>query len=615
MGYKRISYALLQNCRGAINEIFQKLNDKVTNGLGLDYVSEEWTLINNNADQYLDTINRLYGIQKVQAKYLEGIDQTNSVTAQRKLNELMNQEIKALQERDKLTQYDIERAEKKYQIALKQIALEEAQQNKSTMRLRRDSQGNYTYQFVEDQSATGKLRDELNDLYNQLYNFDLSHYKDNLDQILSNWTEYQDKMAEAAQINDPVKRVEKEMLIQEQYGQMINGLVEQNEQVRMNLYESGSTELAQLRNEDLENFQKLSDAEKDIMFGEMIPQWESGVQHMAEVFAGEGGFVPVCEDAINDLHDVTEQYEQDLKELEEAGNFSFEAIYNGIDNAIDYTQTLLEDNDELINKYGDELRAVQAVIDELDTLISKYRDAKTEALAATDAAYKYWQLENQKAAEAAQKAQAEAAAKKAAEIAKAKASASAGTPAGGSSGGDGILSVGDTATYSGRYYSDSYGGGASGSAYSGVTRGIIVDRIVGNPYGVHIHSADGRYPDLGWIKKEQLTGYDTGGYTGSWGNSGRLGILHQKELVLNSSDTKNMLDIVSVVRDVMNRVGNSINAGYTNIRTAFGEATQNSGVSQNIVINADFPNVENSKEIENAFDNLLNIASMRANRS
>lgn len=162
----------------------QELNNKVTNGLGLDYVTEEWNLINKNADQYLDTINSLYGIQKIQNKYLDAIDQTDNISAQRRLNKLMEEEVKALQEKDKLTQYDIDRAERKYQIALKQIALEEAQQNKSTMRLRRDSQGNYSYQFVEDQNETDKLRDELSDLYNQLYNFDLDHYKDNLNQIL-----------------------------------------------------------------------------------------------------------------------------------------------------------------------------------------------------------------------------------------------------------------------------------------------------------------------------------------------------------------------------------------------------------------------------------------------
>ena len=71
----------------AINLIFQKLNDEVTSGKGLDYVSEQWELINQNADQYLDTINSMYGIQKLENKYLDAIDKTDSISAQRKLND------------------------------------------------------------------------------------------------------------------------------------------------------------------------------------------------------------------------------------------------------------------------------------------------------------------------------------------------------------------------------------------------------------------------------------------------------------------------------------------------------------------------------------------------
>jgi hypothetical protein len=42
-------------------------------------------------------------------------------------------------------------------------------------------------------------------------------------------------MAEAAQINDPVARSERELLLQNQYEQLINGLTEQNTTVRENL--------------------------------------------------------------------------------------------------------------------------------------------------------------------------------------------------------------------------------------------------------------------------------------------------------------------------------------------------------------------------------------------
>jgi len=42
----------------------------------------------------------------------------------------------------------------------------------------------------------------------------------------------------------------------------------------------------------------------------------------------------------------------------------------------------------------------------------------------------------------------------------------------------------------------------------------------------------------------------TGMYTGTWNNNGgRLAFLHQKELVLNQDDTKNILDAVAMVRN------------------------------------------------------------------
>ena len=167
----------------AINAIFQDLNNKVTNGLGLDYVEEEWNLINENADQYLDTINALYGIHFLETKYLDAINDTNNINAQKQLKKIMDEELKDLKERDKLTKYDIERANKKYEIALKQIALEEAQQNKNQLRLRRDSQGNYRYEYTSDLEQVNQLQNDLDDLYNSLYNFDKENYADNLNQL------------------------------------------------------------------------------------------------------------------------------------------------------------------------------------------------------------------------------------------------------------------------------------------------------------------------------------------------------------------------------------------------------------------------------------------------
>ena len=598
----------------AINLIFQNLNNKITDNLGLEYIEEEWNLINKNADQYLDTINSLYEVQKLEGKYLDALDQTDSISAQRQLKKIMDEELADLRERDKLTQYDIERANKKYEIALKQIALQEAQQNKSKMRLRRDSQGNYRYEYTADGDQIGQLQDELNDMYNSLYNFDKARYQDNLNQMYDVWVEFQEKMAEAAQINDPVARSERELLLQSQYEQLINGLTEQNTTVRNNLHESAFDDLSRLYDIDVANFQNMSDEEKDVLMGDLLPYWESGVQHMTDVFAGEGGFLGVCKDAFDQLHDATKDYEDGLDELESTGRIDFESIGEGIDENINRTQQLISDNTELINSYEQELTAISNVITQLDDLVNKYNAAKDAAIAATKAAYEYWSEQQRQAAAAAGNANGGSGSGSGNS---GSGNGSSGSGAGGGSalGGDNNLVVGETATYSGKYYYDSYGSSPTGSKYSGIANGIVVDRITNNPYGIHIHSADGRYRDLGWVKKSQLSGYDTGGYTGEWGSDGRLALLHQKELVLNKEDTANMLNAISIMRNITNMLGSSV-LGKLAAATAGGLGTEVGGdiLEQNVHIDAQFPNVKDSREIEEALNNLVNMASMRANR-
>ena len=603
----------------AINKIFDELNNKVTSGAGLDYVSDEWELINQNADQYLDTINSLYGIQSLENKYLDAIDQTDNLSAQRKLNDLMNEELNALREKDKLTQYDIDRANMKYEIALKQIALEEAQQNKSTMRLRRDSQGNYTYQYVADDDQIGQLQDELTTLKNELYNFDLEHYRDNLDQVLEIYQEFQEKMKEAAQINDPEERAAMELLLQEQYGELINGLVEQNETIRLNLHESAFTELADLYNTDLNNFQSLTSEEQEVLLGQMIPQWDSGIQHMADTFAGEGGFIPTCKNAMEQLNAATETYEQDLNQVQQAAGQNFGDVQRGIDDTKTKTEELIQDNGALIQTYQDQLNAIQSVINELQSLCSQYSAVKIAAQQAAEAAYNYWRAVNGEAANAAGNNVSGGNSNSGNSSSNSRGSNNSSSGGAGSVGGDGAT-IGNQITYSGSYYYDSFGTKPSGSKYSGVADGVTIDIVNNNPYGIHIKSSDGRYPDLGWIKRNQVTRWNTGGYTGDWGDdSGRLAILDRKELILNKDDTANMLNILQLTRDFMNSMNNVLLSRMINSvngapNTGMGMVNEDT-LEQNVHIDATFPNVKDAREVEEALNNLVNVASQRIGRN
>ena len=79
-------------------------------------------------------------------------------------------------------------------------------------------------------------------------------------------------------------------------------------------------------------------------------------------------------------------------------------------------------------------------------------------------------------------------------------------------------------------------------------------------------------------------------------------MLHQKELVLNATDTKNILQAVDMVRNMTDvlKTFSSMSIKGTGFNKLGGDT-----IEQRVEITAEFPNVQSSSEIENA---LLNIA-------
>jgi hypothetical protein len=51
-----------------------------------------------------------------------------------------------------------------------------------------------------------------------------------------------------------------------------------------------------------------------------------------------------------------------------------------------------------------------------------------------------------------------------------------------------------------------------------------------------------------------IASLDSGGLTGSWGSSGKLAMLHEKEIVLNQADTSNFLKAINLTRTLFNNL-------------------------------------------------------------
>lgn len=118
--------------------------------------------------------------------------------------------------------------------------------------------------------------------------------------------------------------------------------------------------------------------------------------------------------------------------------------------------------------------------------------------------------------------------------------------------------------------------------------------------------------------------FDTGGYTGDWkSKQGKLAVLHEKELVLNKEDTKNMLNIVNEVREITaQKAFNLTNELSTLIEKVINERSNSvqgittsqdsQSIEQKVSIQASFPGVKQAYEIEKALNNLVNVASQKA---
>lgn len=603
----------IQNIRdkmeNAIDGIFDKFNKEITNGKGLDYLDQQWDLVNDRADDYLDTVNAAFGIRDLERKYQNAIDSTDNVSSQRKLNDLMNKELDALRSKDKLTEYDIERAQKRYEIELKRMELEEAQNAKTRMRLRRDSQGNYRYEYVADEDNIQKLKDELDALENSLYNFDKERFISLQNEIVGYVRDREEAIKEI-QMDASLTEEERQARIAEinqLYNDLIQDITDQTVTAQTNLYQSGADELKKINDEEGQDFQR--------MVEEMVDQFSTGVHDMINEFTGPDGFKNQTLESMDALSQATRDYEDDLRDVQQASGEVFDDVEAGIDKNIPKTQDLIEENRELNDQYQDQIDKIKELNAELDQNLAKYKGITDAAKQAATAAYNYWMTEN------------EIAAKKAAQE---KQNSQAPQINSGSQGGNANAN-GTTKGHngsSGRTLNEDtmsgiagaiwiYGSSASGWG-TGNTRQARLSEKFGSDYAqqvqdyINSHQDAHNWSDWQRLKNYYYSTFRSGGYTGDWGDDdGRLAVLHKKELVLNSQDTQNMLDMMKIAREVIAAAGP--NALRLNSGRYQSDAATNGQLEQNVHIEANFPNVESASEIEEAINNLVNLAAQRAN--
>lgn len=381
---------IMDKYNNAINGILASFELKLGDGHTLDNIGDEWDILNDQADRYFDKINAAYEIDKLENAFNDAInDNDGDIAAQQSLNDLMEQQLAYLRDKQRLTQYDVDRANALLQIEMKRLALEQSRSNKNRLRLRRDSQGNYTYQYTADTEAISKAEQELADAQNSLYNSDKAAYVDNLSDIQKSAENIKNKLEDIWTDENLSKeqKLQKSYELEKYYGDQINKLLEDNANIRNNLIQSSTEQLAKIYGINIEQFQALTDEEQTNILKDLIPQAGSYLSNMVEGLIGQGGIGKLFDDSINRFLQAEDERINSIAEIEKNGQINFEDIINDTNTVIGQAEQLLDNNEALINSYEQELNAVQNTINGVNELIQTYERAKQAAIQAATAAH------------------------------------------------------------------------------------------------------------------------------------------------------------------------------------------------------------------------------------
>lgn len=622
----------LQQIEKAVYEFGQA----VSNGVGLDLLQDKYDHYIEQNERYFDKVNEAYQVSAWYNKLQQDIDNTTNSAHKERLKALQ-EEINQRREGNKLSQYDLDILNAKYQVLQAQMALEDAQNAKNQIQLVRDSQGNWNYQYTANQDDIANAQQNLLDAENDWYNIAKQQVTDVTGEIVSTWQECQDKIKD---IYSDMTLTDEERSAQAQeiykyYSEKIKYLEEEKQNAIADMTEAGNknlidnaiitgdtiTDLTGITTEELK--QLVADS------GESIADiLMKNSEQLKEIAGNNTDLIDKFNNTYaKDLDDMTQNttnFEDELRKLLDQAQQDFDNYKDKVQNVASETGTTLDNLAQETDKVSEATDQLRERGDEAkDTLWDMIDAAQNASDGYLELAQSIWDTVEALRALASQQAQ---------------------FAASSSSKGNSSKGYDPNTDYSGVIMDGiangwlEYGSKEYKELTSQRENKIDDMGLIKEYFGTRGDEADNRFKDstsVGqyeseeeWKKKMQalgIPGFATGGYTGIFDDA-KLAFLHQKELVLNQSDTENILAAVQAVRtigtDLFKSIEKSLDGNAIAAMALMGQKLNpvattpiQDSIEQTVHIDkVEFPNVTSRTEIEEAFISLTNDAAQWARR-
>ena len=560
----------------AMSELAANLEDVLTGGTSMDQLATAMDRMVSLQEEYLTTTNKIYETNKLMRVAQQAIDKSSNSITKNRLKNFIN-ETQALQDQSQLSEYELEIQKAKYDLLLAEIALQDAQNAKSIVRLQRDSEGNFGYVYTADAEAVGSAADDVAAAQNDLYNIGLRGANDYTQKYQQTMQEMYDSVTE----------------LNQQYLDGAFGSYEEfQEQVEAT---------TQYYYDKLKQYQSLYGVAIEVDSRVSADAWGANFETMTN---NTEDWYKAVKDYTTEATSALSGYTEEMQELSKEVGLSTKEI-------AEKTQETAENNKELLNVLTGENGLIKAFDDEA-TAVANITDAfLTQANAIEDLIVKYDDLiERTLTLQGIEKDQD-------LKIEETKTQENTSEPVVKNAEATAAASSNATTWERGleafnKINRGAWGSGLSNRIQKGVADGFTEAEVrLGQSIIEKYYSG---YTDFDKIKA--LLGFESGGYTGNWaGSSGRLALLHKKELVLNKDDTQNFLSSISLLDKILSAIDlYSANAQFTGGLRAASAASHNQSLEQHITIEASFPAVQSHFEIEEAFNNLAIQASQYANQ-